>query len=123
MKFIRPSSRLKQGWFWEWLQDHWKLSSGENAGKPYRFMPNYPFMEGYARDFRQSKVSMKCAQVGCSEIQVAEMYAMLDVLQGNALYVFPTESTAMDFSRARIVNAHKENPYLEDRLTGFETLL
>src|SRR3990167_5464086 len=121
--YIKPSAKLRKDWFYWWLQEHWLISSGEHAGKPYRFMPNYPFMEGYAKDFRQNKVAKKCAQVGCSEIEIAEMFGMVDLLPGNAMYVFPTESFAMQFSRARIKNANLTNKYLEDRLSGFDTLL
>ena len=104
------------------MVEHWKISSGEHVGEKYDFWPNYYFMEAYAKDNSRRKVSLKCAQVGMSEISIAEMFAVCDKLPGNAMYVFPTDTIAQEFSRARLTNAHRINPYLEEMMTGFDTL-
>lgn len=119
---LRPSERLAPDWLYYWVLDHWVISSGEKAGQPYRYWPDYHFMQAYAKDASRRKVALKCAQVGISELSIAELYAWADVLQGNLMYVFPTDSIAVEFSRARLTNAHRVNEYLEGKLTGFETI-
>lgn len=112
----------EKDWFYYWLMDNWVISSGESVGKPYRFWPDYPFMVAYAKDTSPRKVAIKCAQVGLSEISIAELYAWCDHTNGNAMYVFPTDTIAVEFSRARLVNAHRINPYLEQFLSANETI-
>lgn len=120
--YVKPSSRLRKDWFYYWLQDHWVISSGEFAGQPYRFLPNYPFMEEVAKDLSTEIVAMKSAQVGFTELMVAKWYAYADLLQGNLMYVLPTDDLAKTLARGRIKEAHAVNGYLEQNLTGFDTL-
>lgn len=120
--YVRPSSRLPKNWFYYWLLDNWKITSGEFAGSPYRFFPNYPFMEAVAKDPSTEIVAMKSAQVGFTELMIAKWYAYADELQGNLMYVLPTDELAKTLARARIKEAHSVNGYLEKNLTGFDTL-
>ncbi len=120
--YVKPSSRLRKEWFYYWILDNWTVSSGEFAGNPYRFIPNYPFMEAVARDRSTEIVAMKSAQVGFTELMVAKWYAYADLLQGNLMYVLPTDDLAKTLARGRIKEAHAVNPYLEQHLTGFDTL-
>lgn len=120
--YIKPSTKLKKDWFYFWLLDNWKITSGEFAGSPYRFLPNYPFMEAVAKDMSPEIVTMKAAQVGFTELMVAKWYAYAALLQGNLMYVLPTDELAKTLARGRIKEAHSINPYLEQHLSGFDTL-
>lgn len=120
--YIKPSSRLRKDWFYFWLLDNWVVTSGEFAGQPYRFLPNYPFMEAVAKDMAPEIVGMKSAQIGFTELMVAKWYAYADLLQGNLMYVLPTDDLAKTLARGRIKEAHAVNGYLEQNLSGFDTL-
>jgi len=119
---VKPSSRLKPDDFYYWLLDRWIVTSGEFGGQRYRFLPNYPFMEAYAKDLSPFIVVMKSAQVGVTEINVARLYFYADKLRGNLMYVLPTDDLAKTLSRGRIKEAHRKNSYLEDKLTGFDSI-
>ena len=120
--YVKPSSRLRKDWFYFWLLDHWTITSGEFAGQPYRFLPHYPFMEAVAKDMSPEIVTMKAAQIGFTELMIAKWYAYADLLQGNLMYVLPTDELAKTLSRGRIKEAHAVNGYLEQNLSGFDTL-
>jgi hypothetical protein len=119
---VKPSSKLEDQWFFWWIQNHWVISSGEFASMPYRYLPNYPFMEALLKDTSPKIVVKKCAQVGLTEINIAKMFAIADLLPGNLMYVLPTDELSKVISRARIKAAHRVNPYLEQYLTGYDTL-
>ena len=121
MALVRPSSRLKKGWFYYWLQDNWKVSSGEFVGQPYSF-ERYPFLIDVAKDDSPILVAMKSAQLGFTELMVARLFATADLLPGNLLYVLPTDDLAKALARGRLRNAPYINPYLEQRLSGHDTL-
>ena len=92
--YIKPSSKLKKDWFYWWIQNHWIVSSGEFSGGPYRFHPNYIFLEEYAKDPSNRIVIMEAAQMGLSEINIAKFFAYADLLKGNLMYVLPTDDSA-----------------------------
>ncbi len=121
MAYVKPSSRLRKGWFYYWLLDNWIVSSGEMAGSKYSF-EHYPFMIDVCKDDAPRMVSMKAAQIGFTEIMVAKLFATADLLPGNLMYVLPTDDLATTLSRARLRNATLINPYLEQSLSGFETM-
>ena len=62
MAYVKPSSRLRKGWFYYWLLDNWIVSSGEMAGSKYSF-EHYPFMIDVCKDDAPRMVSMKAAQI------------------------------------------------------------
>lgn len=112
---------MKPGWFYHWLLDNWRVSSGEFVGARYSF-EHYPFLIDVAKDSSPKMVAMKCAQLGFTELMIARLFATADLLKGNLMYVLPTDDLATTISRARLKNAHAINPYLEKSLTGFDTL-
>ena len=120
--YVKPSEQLEDNWLFWWVLKNWKVSSGEFAGNDYTFMPFYPFLEAYVKDRSPKKVAMKSAQAGVTEINVAHLFATADNLPGNCLYALPTIELAATLSRSRIKNVIPINPYLEERLTGFDTM-
>jgi hypothetical protein len=71
----------------------------------------------YAHDAREIVV-MKASQVFISEWMVNTALWVCDTAQGgrgNALYVFPTQREANDFSQGRVDPAVNESPYLAER--------
>ena len=56
--------------FFIYLLEKWKISSGEHLGKKFSFV-NRPYMVEYAKDMHPFKVTMKSAQCGISELNVA----------------------------------------------------
>lgn len=120
--YVKPSSKLESDWFYWWVLKHWKICSGEFQGENYQFFPHYPFLEDYAKDNSPKKVAMKSAQAGVTEINIAHLFATADMLPGNLLYVMPTQDLADNLSRARLKKAPYSNPYLEEKMTGFDTL-
>lgn len=100
-----------------WLLEHWRISSGEYQGQPYTFQ-RFPFLQAIAEDTFPIQVYQKSAQCGCSELAVARLLWMADVLPGNALYGFPRSSQLKEFVDARIRNAILNNPYLLKKANG-----
>lgn len=120
--YIKPSSLLGENWFYWWCLKHWKVSSGDFAGSDYTFYPFYPWLEEYAKDTSPMIVAMKAAQVGVTEINVARLFGTAYNLPGNLMYVLPTDDLAVTLSRARLMEAVRNSPFLEKELSGYETL-
>jgi hypothetical protein len=120
--YTKPSSLLEDDWLYWWILKNWHICSGEFQGERYKFFPHYPFLEAYAKDKAPRKVAMKSAQAGVTEINIATLFAVADTLPGNSLYVMPTHELADNLARARLKKATYDNPYLEENMTGFDTL-
>lgn len=100
-----------------WLLEHWRISSGEHAGERYSF-DGYEYLYDIAADPFPNRVEIKCAQIGASELEIAEAFWYLDQHKGNVLYVLPAGPQLEDFVDARVRAAIFVNRYLLQKITG-----
>src|SRR3990172_13236324 len=94
-----------------WILDHWTISSGEQAGKPYSFK-GYEFLFDLLNDEHPNQIVQKSAQCGISEKCIGKLFYLADTKKGNLLYVFPADHQMREFSNGRIKSAIGSNPYL-----------
>lgn len=72
----------------------------------------HPWVVGMHDSTAPFNCSLKGAQLGVTEVVINVAFFTLDVKKRDVLYVLPTATTAMDFSKARFGGALSLSPYI-----------
>lgn len=103
--------------FFIFVLEKWRISSGEHLNEKYS-LAERPYMLEVIQDDFEFQATLKAAQAGLSEIEVARAIFECGFQKRNVLYTMPAGEQMQQFVDARARNAIINNEYLSNLVTG-----